>query len=89
MEKLIIETLVGMINLKNYAEDRGKINISIFVLLNLEREIKEYFVFVVKAKTHKNECTQEAKALINLSVYSNKNSEDLEKLEKLASIRAK
>ena len=41
-----------MMNLKKYVEKRGKTSIFIFVLTDLEREIKEYIVFVMKAKTH-------------------------------------
>ena len=42
-----------MMILKNYAENHGKSIIIIFVLLDLEREIMEDIVFVMKAKTLK------------------------------------
>ena len=43
-----------MINLKKYAGNCGKknITISIFVLIDLKREIKEDTAFVMKAKIH-------------------------------------
>ena len=37
-------------NLKNYAENQEKKNITIFVLIDLKREIKEDIAFVMKAK---------------------------------------
>ena len=39
-----------MIILNNFAENIGKRNINIFVLIDLKREIKEGTVFVMKAK---------------------------------------
>ena len=39
-----------MMNLKNYVENRGKKIITIFVLIDLKREIKENIVFVMKVK---------------------------------------
>ena len=38
-------------NLMNYAESHGKRIITIFVLIDLKREIREDIVFVMKAKT--------------------------------------
>ena len=39
-----------MINLNNYVENHGKKNITIFILIDLKKEIKENIVFVKKAK---------------------------------------
>ena len=39
-----------MMNLKNYAENLRKKIITIFVLIDLKREIKEDVVYVMKAK---------------------------------------
>ena len=41
-----------MMNLRNYAENHGKKIITIFVLIDLKREIKEDIAFVMKVKTH-------------------------------------
>ena len=38
--------------LNKYVEKHGKMNIFIFVLTGLRREIKEDIVFIMKAKTH-------------------------------------
>ena len=42
-----------MMSVKIYAENHGKMNLSIYVLFGLKSRIKEDTVFVVKAKTHK------------------------------------
>ena len=39
-----------MVNIKTYAENHGMKIITIFVLIDLKRVIKEDFVFVMKAK---------------------------------------
>ena len=41
-----------MMNLKIYVENHGKMIIIIFILIDLKREIKEKFVFVMKVKEH-------------------------------------
>ena len=41
-----------MMNLKIYAENRGKKIIAIFILIDLKKEIKENILFVMKAKKH-------------------------------------
>ena len=38
-------------NLNNYAENLGKRNKIIFILIDLEKEINEDTMFVIKAKT--------------------------------------
>ena len=39
-------------NLNIYAGERGKMNVIIDVLIDIEREIREDNVFVMEAKTH-------------------------------------
>ena len=39
-----------MMNINDFAENLGKKNLTIFVLIDLKRENKEYIVFVLKAK---------------------------------------
>ena len=51
-----------MTNLKTYAENHGMKNITIFVLVDLKREIKEDFVYVMKAKKTYREATPQKKA---------------------------
>ena len=41
-----------MMNLKNYVKNRRKKTITIFILIDLKREIKENIVFVMKAEKH-------------------------------------
>ena len=41
-----------LMKLNKYAEKHGKMNIFIFVLIDLKREIKEDIVFVMKTRTH-------------------------------------
>ena len=41
-----------MANLKNYVENHWKKIKTIFILLDLKREIKENIVFVMKAEKH-------------------------------------
>ena len=41
-----------MMNFEDYAENLRKVNINIYVMLDLKRRIKEGTVFVRKAKTH-------------------------------------
>ena len=42
-----------MMKLDTHAENHGKKNIIIFVLIHLKKDIKEDTVFVTRAKTHK------------------------------------
>ena len=39
-----------MMNLKNYVENHGKKIITIFILIDIKKEIRENIVFVMKAK---------------------------------------
>ena len=41
-----------MMNLKNYAENHGMKIKTIFVMIDLKREIKEDVLFVMKVKIH-------------------------------------
>ena len=41
-----------MMNIKNYLENRRKKIITIFILIDLKREIKKNIVIVMKAKTN-------------------------------------
>ena len=41
-----------MMNIKNYVENRRRMIITIFVLIDLKKEIKENIVFVMKAKKY-------------------------------------
>ena len=41
-----------MMNLKIYVEHRGKETITIFILIDLKKEIKKNIVFVMKAEKH-------------------------------------
>ena len=47
----MVGTICAMMNLNTYAENHGDSNLSIFVLIDLKREITEDTVFVMKAKT--------------------------------------
>ena len=40
-------------NLNNYVQNHGKMNIKILVLTDLKRKIKGDFEFVMKTKTHR------------------------------------
>ena len=45
--------LIGvLIDSNNYVEDLGKTSKIFIVLIDLEREVKEDFVFVMRVKTH-------------------------------------
>ena len=50
-----------MMNLKIYVENHGKMIITIFILINLKKEIKENIVFVMKAKKTYKEATPQTK----------------------------
>ena len=76
-----------MMNLRNYAESHGKKNINIFVLIDIKRVIKAVTVFVMKAKTRIQNALQNKTFFIEQMLYSNKDGEDLEKLEKLVSLQ--
>ena len=41
-----------MMNLKNYVENHGKNIMTIFILIDLKKGMKENIVFVMKAKKH-------------------------------------
>ena len=55
MEFILVERVVDMIwvmvNSKSYVASVGNMNRIIYVLIDLRREIREVFVFVLKAKT--------------------------------------
>ena len=74
-----------MMNLNNYAKRFGKRNTLISVLIDLNREITEDNVLVMKAETY-FECTPETKAFSNWMLCPIRNRDHLEKLEELASI---
>ena len=44
--------ILVMMNLTNYVENLGKKILTIFIMIDLKREIKENIVFVMKAKKH-------------------------------------
>ena len=74
-----------MTDTENFAENLGKRNLVIFVLIDLKREIKENIVVVMTAKTY-IECTPEAKPFwLTLMFYSFKNRDDSENLNDLIS----
>ena len=50
METLVVMICVVM-NSNDYAGNPGKKFLIIFILINLERKIKEHMVFVMKTKT--------------------------------------
>ena len=50
-------------NLKNYVANNGKKIITIFILIDLKRKIKENIVFVMKAKKTYIEATPQTKLL--------------------------
>ena len=60
-----------MMNLNNYAENHGKKNKIIFVLIDLKREIKENFAFVMRVKTLKLNALRKRKFLIKINVVFN------------------
>ena len=49
---MLLVTIRVMMNLSDYAEDHGKTNVFIFVLIDLKKDIKEETVVVTKARTH-------------------------------------
>ena len=48
-------------NLDNYPESHGKVNIIIFVLIDLKREIEEVTLSEIVKKATYTECTPETK----------------------------
>ena len=62
-----------MMIIKNYAENHGKNIIIIFVLVDLKKEIKEDFVYVIKAKKVNRSNTSDESSLKTNDSYSSEN----------------
>ena len=58
---MLVATIWVMMILNIYAKNRGKSIITMFVLIDLKREIKEETVFVLKAKTRISNSLQKRK----------------------------
>ena len=88
--KVYTETLVDMVwnmmNSVNYVENHGKRIIIIFVLIDLKREIKEYVVFVMKAKTETEGTPEIQPFWLTQNFYSIKNRGNLGNFNKLVSL---
>ena len=82
-------------NLKNYAENHGMKIITIFVLIDLRREIKEDFEYVMKAKKNVYRSNTSDEGFLKtitfsffLMICSIKDREDLQNLEELVSLES-
>ena len=77
-----------MVNLKKHAESLGKMDIIIFVLIDLKGEIKEVIVFIIKIKPRvQNVLLKQSLCKTQQLLFTINNREDLDNLDDIPSLK--